>query len=248
MVQGISIRNSNQRVLIANAQYGLAFVGNATYTGTAKPLSYSANPLDTPVPGSGAPFMVYQITCEFPPISFIQLVNGYFVFSSTTNVGGNTWEIVVGGNSFSTPPIVKCFARLSGPGVSGRVGLRVRDTQTPQNRCWDSTEKMLVLQRKLDWPAAANASTEDIHQDQALTGIAQPYIISTINSVEAGHFHQAQGARQRVDVFSNGWTWVNGVLTRSSRAIKRYSYLDDTRPQDNQLPAERCYIIDGNRY
>lgn len=248
MAYGVAIENDVGRVVISNAQYCTAFIGNATFTGVAKPLSYSAIGV-TPIPGSGAPFYIYQISSVHPPMAFIQLTTARFLLCSIQNVGGNTWEIVVGGPTWGTPPVVKCFSRLVGQGSPG-IGLRVRDNAG--NRTWDSTEKMLIIRRKLDFPQAANISTEDIRQEAPLTGVAAPYMMRTAGLatplLNGRDFVAGPGDQNTISVFAAGWALVDGVLSRTSRSMTAYKYLDDTRQRDNTLGADRCYIINGNDY
>lgn len=248
MAYGVSIENDAGRVVISNAQYCTAFIGNATFTGTAKPLSYSAFGV-TPISGSGDPFYIYQINSVYPPMAFLQLTDARFLICSIQNVGGNTWEIVVGGPNWSSIPTIKCFARLVGQGGPG-TGLRVRDNAG--NRTWDSTEKMMIIRRKLDFAQAVNTSPEDIHQEAALTGVAAPYLMSSsgINTplLNGRDFVTGPGSQNTISVYAAGWALVDGVLSRSSRSMRAYRYLDDTTQRDNTLGADRCYIINGNEY
>lgn len=248
MAYGVAIENNANRVVISNAQYCTAFIGNATFTGVAKPLSYSAIGVP-PLAGSGDPFYIYQITSTYPPMAFMQLTTSRFLICSIQNVIGDLWEIVVGGPVWTTPPTIKCFSRLVGQGSPG-TGLRVRDNAG--NRTWDSTEKMLVIRRKLDFAQATNISTEDIHQEAALTGVAAPYMMSSsaLNTpmLNGRDFVPGPGSQNTISVFAAGWSLVAGVLSRTSRSMTAYKYLDDTTQRDNTLGGDRCYIINGNDY
>lgn len=249
MATGVSIRNSAQRVVISNQQYGLVFVGNAQFTGERKPIAYLANSGDIPTPGTDNPYYIYRINCAYPPMAFLQMLSPQrFAICSIRSLGGLSWEIVVSGANWTVIPIVKCFCRLSGPGRSGLVGMRIRDAQG--NRTWDSTEKMLVIRRKLDWPSYRDASTGPAVQSQAMTGIAAPYLMSCSSiGITARNSARVNGvANYRITVYSLGWTYFDGQLSRLTRATQAYQYWEDGPVASNSLAADRTYIIEGNDY
>lgn len=248
MAIGVSFTNAAQRAVISNLQYGVAFIGNATFTGERKPFSYFSDAFE-PIAGSGDPYYVYRINSVYPPMAFIQLLSPQrFAICSILKVGANTWEIVVSGSVWTVTPRVKCFSRLVGQGVSGLLGLRIRDNAG--NRTWDSTEKMLVIRRKLDWASFRNTSKGGAVQTQALTGIASPYLMSSAVPGRSGEngAKVSNDARFSITAYSPGWTYSDGEIARLSRATTSFVYRDDNNPGWNSFPEERCYIINGDDY
>ena len=248
MAIGVSFTNTAQRAVISNQQYGVAFIGNAIFTGERKPLSYF-NEAATPISDSGDPYYIYRIDSIYPPLAFLELLSPQrFAICSIANVGRNTWEIVVSGRIWSVIPKIKCFSRLVGQGQSALVGLRIRDVAG--NRTWDSTEKMLVIRKKLDWISYQDSSKGGAVQTQALTGIVNPYLMSCRGTTRTGEngIMLSNDALFRITAYSLGWTYSDGQLSRLSRATESYKYRDDNNPGWNSFPGDRCYIIDGNDY
>lgn len=248
MAIGVSFTNTAQRAVISNQQYGVAFIGNATFTGERKPLSYFHDAY-MPISDSGDPYFVYHIESVYPPLAFLELLSPQrFAICSISNVGGITWEIVVSGRVWTVIPKVKCFSRLVGQGQSALVGLRIRDVAG--NRTWDSTEKMLVIRQKLDWSSYQDSSKGGAVQTQVLTGIAKPYLMSSRGATRTGEngAKLSNDAIFRITTYSLGWTYSDGEISRLSRATEAYKYRDDNNPGWNSFPDDRCYIINGNDY
>lgn len=245
MAYGLIIRNNNDRIVISSDTNGISFVGNATFTNTTKPDGYVSAGVAA-IPGSGTPFYIYTISCEYPPMIFMQLTSAYFIVCSINSIGTNLWEIVVGGPIWTSPPILKCFARLSGQGVAG-YGLRVRNANG--DRTWDSNEKMLIVKRKIDFSAASNISTEDIHQDVSFSGFTAPYVMNTSGVVITGEgYTHGPGALNTITEYIPGYALVGTTLTRTSRAGISFKFLDDTFPTTNNLGQDRLYVIEGSNY
>lgn len=250
MAYGVKLVNNSGSVVISSDSYGLGFIGNATFTGVQKPLSYSQTAgANTYTAGSADPFYAYQITSVYAPVAFTPVIGGFrYVVTSISNVGGNTWEIVVGSTAagFITPPVIKCFARLAGPGSPG-WGLRVFDAAG--NRTWDTTANMLIIKQRDDWPAYfANESGGRV-ETIALSGFTNPYVlhrsysgVSGVSSVSVG------GGRFEITDSTAGWSGTATTLSRTARGVTLGKYRDDGNPSYNRLPADRSYVIEGNNY
>lgn len=248
MNYGLICRNNNDSVIISSDQYGLAFIGNATFTNTVKPLSYAISGAGTLAnPASADPFYVYTITSFYPPVAFVQLTSASLKVASIANTGGNNWEIVVGGQTsgFTTPPIVKCFSQMNGQGASGVYGFRVRDVNGL--RTWDSTEKMLIIKAKLDFSTQSGSS--GLTQEIALSGVTNPYVMSLSDCYQSAQSYvTGPGSTNTISSWSSGWYLSSGKVARRSRGFISYTYQDDTTPNSDILVNDRVYVIEGNNY
>lgn len=253
MAFGIQWINNSGAVAISSDKYGLAYLGQATYTGTAKSDAYTSigsGGTGGYVAGVKDPFYIYTIVSPTLPLVFIQLlsVTQYFAVCSVTNTGGNNWEIVVGGNNWSTVPILKCFGRLSGPGSPG-MGLRVKDAAG--ERCWDSTENMLVMRRRDNWASASNSSTTALLQSVVVSGLSSPYLMAANEPrLCATRASAPSGSVYTITEYISGWAWEasTSTLYRRSTGVVADKYLEDFNLNNNSLPADRSFLISGDEY
>lgn len=252
MAYGVKLINSTGSLVISSDHYGLGYLGNATFTGVRKPLSYSQTAgANTYIDDSADPFYAFQITSVYPPVAFTPVNASFrYVVTSISNVGGNTWEIVVGSTAagFATPPLIKCFARLAGPGSPG-WGLRVWDGKSPNSRTWDTTANMLIIKQRDDWPAYFVNESGGRVETIPLVGFTAPYVmhrsysgVSGVSSVSVG------GSRFEITDSTTAWSGSTTTLSRSSRGVTLGKYRDDGNPSYNRFPADRSYVIEGANY
>jgi hypothetical protein len=250
MAYGLEWRNAAGALTISSEQYGLVSIGNATYAGAGAsgPFYEFGSGGDGGWIDYPSPFRVYNITSVGTPLVFLQLINGYyFIVCSITNTSGNNWQITVAGNNWSATPILKCFSRLQGPGGSG-YGLRVFDAFG--NRTWDTTELMLVMNRRDVWAADSNGTNSTISQS-VVAGISAPYLFSLAETYVASDYCDGTtvGVYYTIKAYISGWT-VDGSnnISRISQAIYVGSYRDSGYRTDNNFRADRSYVIAGAKY
>lgn len=238
-------------VAISTDSYGLIFIGNATKTATQKPDAFcqmGGGGDGGWVAGTASPFYVYTIVSVDTPLVFLQLlVNQYFSVCSVTRTTGNNWEIIVGGNNWSTVPILKCFSNLQGVGGAG-VGLKVFDAAG--KRTWDSNENMLVMKRRDAWAAASNGSATAITQSVS-SSIANPYILTLSEPYLSSTYSDGttSGVFYTMKTYIQGWYRdASNNIYRVSAAIPCGDYRDSTFGINNNLNADRSYLIDGSQY
>lgn len=247
---GLEWRNNSSALVVSAERYGMVFIGNATFTGTEKPEAYKrigqSGTGYTAVVGDK--FYIYQISSATAPIAFIQLLGNYFSISSIEYVSGTTWNIVVASSNWATVPVVKCFAKLQGAGGAG-YGIRTYDASGA--RMWDSTENMLVMARRDIWTAASDNTSSVMQQTISLTGISNPYIMSTdqCNLAAVRASGSPVGGLYTMSDYIAGWAWIgSNTLSRGTTACKVAEWKDDSRIFYNTLLATRSYIISGDLY
>jgi hypothetical protein len=250
MAFGVSWQNSTGKIAISSDYYGMAFLGNATFTGTTKPDAYTqfgGGGFGGYIAGAKDPFYVYTITSNYPPVAFVQLLANRFRVCSIQNTTGTTWEIVVAGNNWSTTPIIKCFARLYGGGALSGFGLRVWDAAGV--RTWDTTEKMLVCKQRIDWTASNNTTTTALQESVALTGFTAPYVMSLKEARISATYNSGTAPNVTVTEYIMGFSGSAGTVTRQTNGIKCDAYSNDAfTGNSNVLVADRMYVIEGNNY
>jgi hypothetical protein len=196
---GVQLETNAGQLAISSDQFVYTYVGAATFTGTQKPSAYSQ--LDGSgsggfVAGQRDPFYIYQITCNTAPLPFIQNIgNGhYFATCSITQLTSTTWEIVIGGNDWTTVPVVKCFARMSGVGANG-YGMKLFNAAGL--RTFDALENFLTVGQQIDFPATENYTNNTGTFQTAAYAVANAYFmsispakISGVQSFKSGAFYK----------------------------------------------------------
>lgn len=250
MTIGLEWKNNSSSLVVSTERYGLMYIGNATFTGSAKPESYKQIGYNgAGYSGTGDTFYVYTISSYTQPVPFIQLLGNFYAITSVEYLGGTSWQIVVGAGSWSSTPIIKCFAKINGAGGAG-YGIRCFDASG--NRTWDSTENMLVMARKDVWSAASDSTSSTMSQSVTMTGISNPYIMSSsqtsIAAVRASG--TPVGGLYTMNDYIAGWSWNSGTgaLTRGTTAIRTATWKDDSRIFYNLLQDCRSYILSGDLY
>lgn len=252
MAYGLSWINNAGKIAISSDYYGLMFVGNATFTSAVKSDAFSQINPDPPlggyVAGARDDFHVYTLVSAAPPICFLQVTNGAFAVCAVTNTGGNNWQIVVGGSGWTTPPIIKCFARVPATGGTGGYGLRVFDANGVPT--WDSTAPMLVLKQRDSWAAFSDLTGNQVTQSITLSGFTAPYVLSLAQAQVSNTQNSpidGQGMYTMTESIS-GWSGSATTLQRRSLDIIASKYKTDAPIKFNELPATVTYLIDGSKY
>lgn len=249
MAFGVEWKNNSSALVVSTEKYGLASIGNATYTGVEKPEAYKQIGYGgAGYSGVGEKFYIYTIESSSTPVVFLQLLTSYFAVTSIEYMGGTSWQIVVGGGNWATVPAMKCFARLVGPGGSG-FGARFYDAAG--NRTWDTTAAMLVMARRDIWAAASDSTSATMQQTISMTDVPNPFIMSSaqcsIAAVRASG--SPVGGLYTMNDYIAGWALLpGGTLSRGTTAVRTSTWRDDSRIFYNTLPACRTYLINGNLY
>ena len=248
---GIQLANDSGIATISSEVFGYAFVGNAVYQGVAQADSYSqiGSPAFGFVVGVSDKFYQYIVTSPVAPLCFIQAIGNtsYFRVCSVRNLNASQWEIIVGGNNWTTAPIIKCFSKLQGPGGGG-YGMRLFNSAG--QRTWDTTAQMLSVSTVFDWAAVA-ANNTSLGIVQSVThSISNPYVMSLVAPTVTGMSSTTQAGihSYRNNEYISGFALDGTTLRRTSRAIKSDAYDDDFGYNNNFLLDDRTYLINGNFY
>jgi hypothetical protein len=216
----------------------MVYVGNATYTGTN-----AFNFVDS-IP---AAVKIYTITAPFRPIAFLQLTNESFRVESVVSAGSGVWHVRVSGDSFTNPPVIKCFCRLSGPGTNNAHGFRVFNGSGL--RTWDSNEPMLVWTQKNTWASASTSGNSPLADTISASGFTSPCIYAAPGGRRQTSVQNAGGSLYTIREFTAGFRVNAGLIERFAGATQIQQYTEDASfPILNRLNGGTSYLIDAVTY